>query len=283
MESYDGPVLDNHLHLDPRGEGPACMKEFRKAGGTHVFVVHKPYQSLHVTKADDFAGSFAITLELARRVNEETDVRAFTAAGPYPVEYIHLEKRLGAAEAEAAMMKGMEIAAKLAEEGAIQAIGEIGRPHFPVEPEVLEASNRILKRGMELAAQAGCPVVLHTESTTPETCLELGRMADDAGLPRDKVVKHFSPPLVTPDLNAGLFPSVLASTGSVTEAARQGLRFLMETDYLDDPARPGAVMGVKTIPKRTHMLLEKGLVSPEDMWTIHDANPRKVYGVDMDL
>ena len=88
---------------------------------------------------------------------------------------------------------------------------------------------------------------------------------------------------VTRDLNAGLFPSVLASKSSVREAAGQGLRFFMETDYLDDPGRPGAVMGVKTIPKRTAMLLEEGLVSPEDMWTIHDANPREVYGVDMDL
>ena len=46
----------------------------------------------------------------------------------------------------------------------------------------------------------------------------------------------------------------------------------------------GLTAGLYTSRARLNsLLLEKGLVSPEDMWTIHDANPRKVYGVDMDL
>ena len=31
----------------------------------------------------------------------------------------------------------------------------------------------------------------------------------------------------------------------------------METDYLDDKNRPGAVLGPRTIPKRTNQLIEK--------------------------
>ena len=30
----------------------------------------------------------------------------------------------------------------------------------------------------------------------------------------------------------------------------------METDFLDDPSRPGAVLGPKTIQKRTHQLCQ---------------------------
>jgi TatD-related deoxyribonuclease len=282
MEDYDGPIMDNHLHLDPGGEGPGALKDFSRMGGTHIFLVHKPYSTLRVRKADDFPAQYDITLDLASKVRDQTDLKVFVAAGPYPVEYIHLMEKLGPEKAEEAMLAGMRAAADLVAEGRVHAIGEIGRPHFPVEPEVVDASNRILKAGMEMAAEVGCPVVLHTETTTPEVCAELAAMADSAGLARDKVVKHFSPPLVDVELNAGLFPSVLASEKAVTEAARQGNRFLMETDFLDDPRRPGAVMGVKTVPKRTKMLLEKELLGVDDVWKIHKDHPEKVYGISME-
>jgi TatD-related deoxyribonuclease len=41
-------------------------------------------------------------------------------------------------------------------------------------------------------------------------------------------------------------------------------------------------MGTKTVPRRTAMLLERDLLSPEDMWTVHKENPEKVYGISMD-
>lgn len=66
-----------------------------------------------------------------------------------------------------------------------------------------------------------------------------------------KVVKHFSPPLVNVAKEVGVFPSIIASKKNIEEAIKQGNRFLMETDYIDDKRRPGAVLGPKTVPKRT--------------------------------
>ena len=48
--------------------------------------------------------------------------------------------------------------------------------------------------------------------------------------------------LVLEEENHGLFPSVLASKPAVKEALSKGDRFVMETDFLDEPSRPGAVM-----------------------------------------
>ena len=47
---------------------------------------------------------------------------------------------------------------------------------------------------------------------------------------------------------------------------------MLETDYMDDPKRPGAVLGPKTVPKRTRQLLEAGLDEPtnREAW-INDA------------
>ena len=50
---YDGPVLDNHLHLDPvNGRGVEAAEEFERAGGTHLHVLNKPSWNL-VGEVDD--------------------------------------------------------------------------------------------------------------------------------------------------------------------------------------------------------------------------------------
>ncbi|OYR85890.1 deoxyribonuclease, partial [Halorubrum distributum] len=42
-EDLGTPVLDNHLHLDPRhGRGIEAVEEFARLGGTHLLVVNKP-------------------------------------------------------------------------------------------------------------------------------------------------------------------------------------------------------------------------------------------------
>ena len=104
-------------------------------------------------------------------------------------------------------------------------------------------------------------------------------MADEAGLERSKVVKHYSPPLVLEEENSGLFPSVLAKKESTEEALRKGSRFLLETDYLDDLRRPGAVLSITTVPKRTTSLIQSGRMTEEQAYKIHVDNPLKVYGI----
>jgi TatD-related deoxyribonuclease len=180
------------------------------------------------------------------------------------------------------MMKGMELSKSLVDEGKTIAIGEIGRPHFPVSDEIMQCSNEILRYGMELAKDAGCPVVLHTESATVDVWKELAEMADSIGLPREKVVKHFAPPMVSEEDNYGLFPSVLASKHAVKEAIAISDRFMMETDFLDDPKRPGAVLGIASVPKMTQMLLRQELATEEQLIKIHKTNPEQVYGIEMD-
>jgi len=174
------------------------------------------------------------------------------------------------------------MAAQWVEDGRAIAIGEVGRPHFEVSEEVWQASNEILVHGMELAKEKGCAIVLHTERSSPEGWRELASFADRTGMDRGRVVKHFSPPAILPDENPGLFPSVLASRDSIRKALQKGNRFTMETDFIDDPRRPGAVLSLKTVPKRTKAFLENGTMSEEDAWAIHRDNPERVYGVEMD-
>ena len=58
---------------------------------------------------------------------------------------------------------------------------------------------------------------------------------------------------------------------------------MMETDYLDDPKRPGAVMAPATVPKRTKAMLEKGVFDEETVYKIHKEWPERVYGIEIKL
>ncbi len=273
------PIFDNHVHLHPKGRGVEAVKEFAKAGGTHLVLSHLPYEEVPIRDARDFHESYQITLDLAERCRRETGVGVDVTVGPYPVLLLSLTDRFGLPRAVEVMKAGMDQAKDLVTEGRAIGIGEIGRPHFSVSPEIWRASNEIMLYGMEMAREAACPVVLHTESATPGSMKEIAEMADRAGLDRAKVVKHYCPPLVLEEENSGLFPSILASRSAVEEALSKGQRFLLETDYLDDVQRPGAVMAITTVPKRTKALIHSGRMSEEQALIIHRENPRKVYGI----
>lgn len=273
------PILDNHLHLQPRGRGVEAIKEFSHAGGTHAILSHMPYDEVRINVAADFSRSYKITLDMMDVCNRETDVKLFCTVGPYPVLLIDLAKEHGLAKAKEMMMEGMDAAALLVQEGRAIAIGEVGRPHFPVEVDVMDASNEILLHGMRLCRELGCAIVIHAENATPEVMEDLGRLADQASLPREKVVKHYCAPLITPEESRGLMPSVLASRSAVQEALSKGDRFLLETDYMDDPTRPGAVLGISTVPKRIKALLGSGKDHEEAIWKINKDNPERTYGI----
>lgn len=273
------PILDNHIHLDPfKGRNVEAVKDFERLGGTHVIISHMPYEELPVRNIEDFRRAFDITIALKERVNEETGVRAYATVGPYPGELVNLEKIHGLEVAKDIMVKGLDLAAEYVKEGKALAIGEVGRPHFPVSSEVWDRSNEVLRYAMATAKRTDCAIVLHTESATPESMKELADIAHKVGLDTRRVVKHYCPPFVLPEENFGLMPSVLASKEAVDAALAKGLRFMMETDFLDDPRRPGAVLALTTVAKRTNHLIEKGVMRLDDAYQIHYDNPRRTYG-----
>ncbi|MFW6038712.1 MAG: TatD family hydrolase [Candidatus Saliniplasma sp.] len=271
------------MHLQERGDNVESVKRFQRAGGTHLVLSHLPYQDLREWDEKGYEPIYQRTVRLAEKARSNTDVEVYVTLGPYPVDLVNLQEKVGLQRGVGILKDGMDLAAEYVEQGKAVALGEIGRPHFEVDSKVLEASNDIMRYGMELAADIGCPVVLHTESTNPENCEELGKMADEVGLERGKVVKHYSPPLITFEENKGLFPSVLASEKNLRTAVEKGNRFVMETDFLDDPNRPGAVLGIKNVPRKTKKLMDEGLLAEEDVWKIHKENPEEIYGIEVEL
>jgi TatD-related deoxyribonuclease len=275
------PITDDHMHLNlKRGRGIEAIKEFRNAGGTHVLIVSLPAGELglEVTKAVDFKAVYDDTVEAARQAGEY--VKAYAVVGVHPAEYIGLANSLGLERAYAIVKEGLEIAAKYVAEGKAVAI-KSGRPHYPVSAELWETSNALMRYAMDLCVDEDCAVQLHTESE-PDTMRSISDIALQAGLPPYKTIKHFSPPAVRECESLNVFPSVICSSGALEEALAQGTRFMLETDYIDDPERPGAVLGPKTVPRKTKEAIRNG-VPEEVFYKIHKENPEKSYGIKIEV
>ena len=277
------PITDNHIHLDRRGKGILAVKEFARAGGTHIILVSKPSWTLgiHATKPDDYKPVFEETIGIADEINRsDIGVMAFPVLGVHPAEITILTDRMGQVRAEELMMGGLEIAQRFVYEKKAIAI-KTGRPHYDVSESVWDASNRIMGYGMALAYDADCAVQLHTETVDAAAIADLADIARKSGLPPEKVVKHHAPPLVHVFERAGIFPGVHAGKGAIETALAEGSRFMMETDYIDDPERPGAVLGPKTVPRRTKQLIDR--FGEEMFWKVHKEIPEQVYGIEIVL
>jgi TatD-related deoxyribonuclease len=271
---YDGPVLDNHLHLDPvHGRNLDAVEDFANAGGTHLLVLNKPSWGLgvEVDDEDDFREGFDLTIEAVAAADDLLDGRAWPVLGVHPALISQLVDRGYEPDAARDLMQaGIDIATEYVTDGPALAI-KSGRPHYDVDEAVWDASNAVMCHAFERAAEVGCAVQLHTEGGADFTTVT--DWAQERGLASEQVVKHYAG-----ERTLGPVPSVIARKDEIRGAIEQGRPFMLETDFIDDPDRPGAVLGPKTVPRRTRWLLDAGHEAA--VRTAHVETPSRVYGID---
>nr|WP_283102330.1 TatD family hydrolase [Haloplanus sp. XH21] len=268
------PVLDDHLHLDPEhGRGLDAVRDFRRLGGTHLLVVNKPswHLGVEVETGDDFRTVFERTVDTVADADDLLPGRAWPVLGVHPGLVSRLVDRgFAPDEARDLMRAGLDVAAEFVRDGRALAL-KSGRPHYEVDDAVWDASNAVLRHALDRGADCDCAVQLHTEAS--EDLTDIAGWAEERGLPAHRVVKHYAGPTL-----AGPMPSVMCRKEWLREVAESGDPFLMETDFVDDPDRPGAVMGPKTVPRRVRWLLEEGY--DDAVYRAHVETPARVYDID---
>ncbi|MFB6090685.1 MAG: TatD family hydrolase [Halobellus sp.] len=275
MEDLGTPVLDNHLHLDPEhGRGLDAVRDFRRLGGTHLLVVNKPSWHLGVEPdaGADFRPVFETTIEVVEAASDLLPGTAWPVLGVHPGLISRLVDERGFDPEEAAdlMRAGLDCAAEFVRSGDALAL-KSGRPHYDVSGAVWAASNDVMRHAFSLGGDLDCAVQLHTEASDDLT--EVAEWAEARGVPGHKVVKHYAGGTL-----AGPTPSVMSEKDRLEVAAERGEPFLMETDFVDDPDRPGAVLGPKTVPRRVRWLLEES--HDDAVANAHVETPERVYGID---
>ena len=277
MES-DTPILDDPLHLDPvNGKPREAVADFAQAGGTHLLVLNKPSWTLgvDVDRKEDFREGFDHTIEATETAKQVLPGRAWTVLGVHPglISRLVDDRDFAVDGARELMEAGLDVAAEYVAEGRALAL-KSGRPHYPVSDEVRKASNQVLRHALSLAGELDCILQLHTEDT--DDLSEVGEWAAERGVSEERVVKHYASGPVS-----GATASVIARKDELRAAADSDEPFLMETDFLDDPDRPGAVLGPKTVPRRARWLRKEGY--GEAVERAHVETPARVYGIDLSV
>tara|TARA_Y100000766_G_C18917448_1_gene613427 strand:+ start:23014 stop:23901 length:888 start_codon:yes stop_codon:yes gene_type:complete len=285
---WKGPILDNHFHLNRKGRFLEAARDFKNAGGTDIVLVHCPDFSAPPTSKEGHTETYADTVKMAEEVRQHVGLGVRVVLGPHPAAFAHQftawieqDGEQGAERAVENYHNSISTALDFIHEGKAHALGEVGRPHWPVSERIWEFSNSLLLETMHLAQQEGVTLQLHVEGELESTYRDMSAMAKKAGLATNRLVRHYAPANISQRVTQGVTPSVLIGKGAIeelmatVESCSHG--FFLETDYMDDLRRPGAVLGPKTVPKRTKQLLDAGL-DEEFLWKAHQDLGEELYG-----
>ena len=253
------PIVDHHCHLSPRGEGVDAVRRFRAAGGTHLFVATQSYDPEPPADLDGYARQFETTEALAKQAREATGVSIRIVVAPFPVDLVRQVPRLGGPGAEGLHRSALDLAGRWVRERRAVALGEVGWPHFEVDAEVASVAERVVGHAADVAHDVGCPIVVHSADLVDAAgYATLEALARAHGLPAARVVKHFARTSVAAGDRRGVPASYVATRPLVEAALPQEAPWFLETDFLDDPRRPGAVLDLATIPRRAAWISARG-------------------------
>lgn len=259
-------ITDNHMHLDERGLYLEAVKQFERAGGGRIILVQKPS---FPTDVEGFISAFEDVIAVCKKAQQY--VECYPVIGVHPAEFDRLLNR----GKKDVCYRVLDIIESYVEEKQVVAMGEFGRPHYPVSRKTYEESHTYMVEAIKRARDLDCPVQLHTESLDGPGIADLDSLVQKIGC--KKVVKHFSSPSLSDYTH--VIPSVLATESNIEKAISFDKPFFMETDYIDDPKRPGAVLGPKTVPRTTQRLLERGILTEERANRIHEDEIVSLYGL----
>ena len=286
-----GPIIDQHMHLDRTNLFLDAVADFSSSGGTGIMLVHKPSFS-HSLPVDleGYRGAYSDTISMADEIRTEFGLGVGVVLGPHPVAWEKQIPELGIEASSELHLEAVSLALEYIDSGHAHCLGEVGRPHYPVEEEIWERANDLLLEILSMASSSRTSVQLHVEENDDTTYSELSRLCLSSGFSSERAIRHFAPPNVSADFTHGLSATVNMGKGSIetiVETVRDAASpWGMETDFLDDNRRPGAVLGPKTVPKRTQelcsSLLSEGWSENEVeslLTKVHSEWPDSLYGL----
>ncbi|MEM3834541.1 TatD family hydrolase [Pyrobaculum sp.] len=277
-------IFDNHAHANEiTGLGAGeVVRRFKAAGGGGIVFVAlltwsiggRPGDRGWVVRLYDQAVKNA---EVARAAG----LISGAVVGVHPAECVKLlEVGWAEAEVEEFMRWAVDLAARYVEEGRAVGLGEFGRPHWPVQQRVVELCNRVVLYALERAKDVDAAVHLHLERGGKATVDSIAELAARTGIRPERVVMHhIEGALAGYAFTKGLSPSVpIGRRGEFEDALKSGPVFVVESDYIDDKSRPGAVIPPWTLASKLRQYAASGRIAADDLRQICVSNVARIYG-----
>lgn len=276
---------DAHLHVNPVvGLGAEKIaRKFKREGGWFIAIVALPpyYYGFNDLSIESYKRVSELLAREASRVREQgLEVASFM--GIHPAEIDEYYKRGVKGEKLYSLLSGV---LKLIEEnlkvGVIDGIGEVGRQHYTTSPERFVLSEIIMREALVLAKSLGAPVQLHLEQGGFATALSIRSLVDTLGLnAKHTILHHASSDTALWASNYGL--PFTAPVKRLDEEYLKGIRVeycMLESDFLDDPRRPGVSAYPWDIPVLVRELITRGAINEEIAYKVLVDNVVKYMNI----
>ena len=277
------PIADAHTHSNPvRGLGMGKIApKFKEAGGWFVALVGlSPWHYGFEPSLEGYEKTLVKTLEEGKKA-KEAGLKTKVLFGFHPAD---VDKLLGSMSPEEVLnfgLKVLDIIEKYLKEGKLDGIGEVGRQHYKTTPVAMLISQFIMDSAIERAKDYGAVVHLHLEQGGLITALDVKKRIERSGAPADKVVVHHARgKSLEAAVREGLRATVPGVKGSLEKAFKLEPRYMVESDHIDDPKRPGIVVYPWEMAKNQVELLKEGKVDEEYLWKLNVDNVSAVFGVE---
>ena len=290
-EKWIGPILDQHMHLDRSNRFLDAISDFVHAGGTGVMLVHKPKFSGKLPQnLDEYRDAYLDTISMADEIRLRFEIEVGVILGPHPVAWEKQINELGIKQSTELHLEAVGLALDFIDSGQANCLGEVGRPHYPVSEHTWQSANDMLEQILHMAHSTKTSVQLHLEDNGEKTNREILQICKKSGLSPENAIRHFAPANISSEFTHGLSATVSMRKNSaeiLAETCNKANSYWgMETDFLDDKTRPGAVLGPKTVPKRTGELCSQLLSIGWDeseveqlLYNVHQNWPKSLYSL----
>ena len=211
-----GPIIDQHMHLDRANLFLDAVADFSSSGGTGIMLVHKPSFSYSLpVDLEGYREAYSNTISMADEVRTEFGLGVGVVLGPHPVAWEKQIPELGIEASSELHLEAVSLALEYIDSGHAHCLGEVGRPHYPVEEEIWERANDLLLEILSMASSSRTSVQLHVEENDEKTYSELSQLCITSGISSERAIRHFAPPNVSADFTHGLSATVNVGKGSI--------------------------------------------------------------------
>lgn len=278
---------DAHFHSNPlKGYGSEFIaKKFRDSGGWFMALIGLPPTSLDLQpNLEGFRRSLEILLRECERIKSVRGLKTACLGGYHPamIDKMINDLNLDPREVYEISMRVFEETLRLVEKDLLDGVAEIGRPHYKVSPEQMVLADIIFDDMLKMAKDGDVLVHLHLEEGGWITAIDISRRISKYSLnPWRVIMHHLRPKNLRPAMELGLVATVPALY-QIIESIRdlRNTNYVFESDFLDDPRRPGKPLYPWEIIENSLRALRENLINEEVLYKIHVDNIVKIFGVE---
>lgn len=277
---------DNHLHSNPiRGSGvESIARKLKKSNFWFVALVGLPPTSYGFSlDTQGFKKALDILVkECSILRSSGLKVKCLGGFHPAIIDKMVEKGRMSIEEAFRECESIFRLSSRYVRDGLIDGFAEIGRPHYSTNPQYIVLSEHISELYLNEAKELDVPVHLHLEDGGWITAYDISYKIKRYGLNPLKIIMHHNRPrTLKHSVDMGIMSSVPAIYGIVQSIASLNPRFFVfESDYLDDPNRPGKVIYPWEIKQNIMKLHEQDSIDEEFIYITQVENIVKIYDIE---